>query len=202
LPRGYVHSTTTSESHSAHVTIGLNVLTWADVAWEFVPSCVENEEYRNALPPGFASRAELRPALKQRLAQMLPGIPVEHDALIDRAISLVQSMRRRIPARFRADVAVITANSLLQTPIKQRYDIAQGKDPLILDFDGKRFIFPGALSGILAAMCARATFRVADLAGEPDTEACLTFARTLQRIGFLQLKRDFAPHDPAPIGGT
>jgi bifunctional lysine-specific demethylase and histidyl-hydroxylase NO66 len=189
LPRGYVHSTTTSESHSAHVTIGINVLTWADIAWEFIPSCVENEEYRRALPPGFASRAELRPALKQRLAQMLPGVPVEHDVLIDRAISLVQSMRRRIPARFRADVTVITANSLLQTPIKQRYDVAQGKDPLTLDFDGKRFIFPGALSGILAAMCARATFRVADLAAGPDTEAWLTFARTLQRIGFLQVNR-------------
>lgn len=189
LPRGYVHSTTTSESHSAHVTIGLNVLTWADVAWEFIPSCVENEEYRRALPPGFASRAELRPALKQRLAQMLPGIPVEHDVLIDRAISLVQSMRRRTPPRFRADVTVITANSLLQTPIKQRYDVAHGKDPLTLDFDGKRFIFPHALGGILEAMCARATFCVADLAGGPDTEGWLTFARTLQRIGFLQVKR-------------
>jgi ribosomal protein L16 Arg81 hydroxylase len=189
LPRGYVHSTTTSEYHSAHVTIGLNVLTWADVAWEFVPSCVENEEYRRALPPGFASRAELRPALKQRLARMLPGIPVEHDVLIDRAISLVQSMRRRIPARFRADVTVITANSLLQAPIKQRYEVAEGKDPLMLDFDGKRFTFPGALGGILEAMCARATFRVADLAGGTDTEAWLSFARTLQRIGFLQVKR-------------
>jgi hypothetical protein len=127
--------------------------------------------------------------LKERLARMLPGIPVEHDVLIDRAISLVQSMRRRIPARFRTDVTVITANSLLQTPIKQRYDVAQSKDPLILNLDGKRFIFPGALGGILEAMCARATFRVADLAGGPDTEAWLTFARTLQRIGFLQVKR-------------
>ena len=190
LPRGYVHSTTTSECHSAHVTIGLNVLTWADVAWEFIPSCVENEEYRKALPPGFASRAELRPALKQRLARMLPGIPVEHDVLIDRAISLVRSMRRRIPARFRADVTVITANSLLQTPSKERYAVVvRGKEPLMLDFDGKRFIFPGALGGILAAMCARATFRVADLAGGPDAEEWLTFARTLQRIGFLRVQR-------------
>jgi bifunctional lysine-specific demethylase and histidyl-hydroxylase NO66 len=189
LPRGYVHSTMTSESHSAHVTIGLNVLTWADIAWEFIPSCVENEEYRRALPPGFASRAELRPALKQRLARLLPGIPVDHDVLIDQAISLVQSTRRRIPARFRADVTVITAHSLLQTPMKQRYVVGQGKDPLILDLDGKRFIFPTALRAILEAMCARATFCVADLAGDPDTETWLTFARALQSIGFLQVER-------------
>ena len=189
LPRGYVHSTTTSGCHSAHVTIGINVLTWADIAREFIPSCVENEEYRKGLPPGFASRAELRPALKQRLARLLPAASIDHDVLIDRAISLVQSVRRRIPARFRADVIVITANSLLQAPIKQRYDVAQSKDHLMLAFDGRRFVFPGAMGGILEAMCTRATFRVADLAVGPDTEALLTFARALQSIGFLQVTR-------------
>jgi hypothetical protein len=188
LPRGYVHSTTTSECHSAHVTIGINVFTWADIALEFVPSCLENEEYRRGLPPGFASRAELRPELKQRLIQMLPGVAIDHDVLIDRAISLVQAGRRRIP-RFRADVTVITATSLLQTPTKQRYDVAQSKEHLMLGFDGKKFVFPGAMGGILAAMCARATFRVADLAGGPDTEALLSFARALQSIGFLQVER-------------
>lgn len=191
LPRGYVHSTKTSEDHSAHVTLGINVLTWADIALEFVPTCLESEEYRRALPPGFASRAELRPALKQRLMRMLPRVPVDHDALIDRAVSLVRSGRRMIPARFRADAIVITANSLLQTPKKQRYDAARSKDHLMLDFDGNRFAFPRAMGGILEAMCARETFRVADLglAGGPDTETLLTFARALQSVGFLEVKR-------------
>jgi ribosomal protein L16 Arg81 hydroxylase len=189
LPRGYVHSTTTSEYHSAHVTLGINVLTWADLASELVPSCVEKEDYRRALPAGFASRAELRPALKQQLTRMLADIPVDHDVLIDRAISVVQSGRRRIPARFRADVIAITANSLLQTPIKQRYDVAQSKDHLMIDFDGRRFVFPGAMGGILEAMCARTAFRVADIAAGPNTEALLTFARVLQSIGFLQVER-------------
>jgi Cupin superfamily protein len=190
LPRGYVHSTTTSEHHSAHVTLGINVLTWADLAREFIPSCLENEEYRRALPPGFASRAEFRPALKQQLARMLPDAPIDHDVLIDRAISVVQAGRRRIPARFRTDVTVITANSLLQAPVKQRYDVAQRNDHLILDFDGRKFVFQGAMGGTLATMCARATFRVADLVGGSDTEALLTFARALQSIGFLQVKRE------------
>ncbi len=189
LPRGYVHSTTTSESHSAHVTIGVNVLTWADLALEFLPSCLAQEEYRKALPPGFASRADLRPALKQQLIRMLPGIPADHDALIDRAISLVQAGRRPIAARFRADVIVIKANSVLQTPVQRRYEVVRGKDHLLLTFDGKRFAFPGAMGGTLEAMCARATFRVAELGAGLDIEAMLTFARVLQSIGFLQAKR-------------
>jgi hypothetical protein len=189
LPRGYVHSTTTSECHSAHITLGINVLTWADIAAEFLPSCVEKEEYRKALPPGFASRPELRPALKQHLMRLLPVVPIDHDGLIDRAISVVQKGRRRVPARFRAEVTVITANSLLQTPARQRYDIAQSNDSLTLQFDGRRFFFPGARREILEAMCARTTFCVADLAADPDTEALLTFARVLQSIGFLHVKR-------------
>jgi hypothetical protein len=124
-----------------------------------------------------------------RLSAVFPVVPIDHDVLIDRAISVVQSGRRRIPARFRADVTVITANSLLQTPTRQRYDIAQSDDPLTLEFDGRRFFFPGARVEILEAMCARATFRVADLAAGPDSEALLTFARVLQSIGFLQVKR-------------
>lgn len=84
--------------------LGINVLTWADLALEFAPKCLENEEYRKALPPGFATRPGLRPALRQRLTRMLPGVAVDHDALIDRAISLVQSGRRRTPARFLTDV--------------------------------------------------------------------------------------------------
>lgn len=189
LPRGYVHSTTTSEYHSAHITLGINVLTWADLVREFMPSCVDNEECRGGLPPGFASRAELRRELKQQLTRMFPIVPIEHEVLIDLAIALVHSRRRQNPARFRADVRVITANSLLHTPARQRYEIAQSKDHLMLDFDRRRFLFPGATRGILEAMCARTTFRVADLAAGPDTEAALTFARALQCIGFLQVKR-------------
>jgi hypothetical protein len=193
LPRGYVHSTTTSECHSAHVTIGINVLTWADLAREFVPGCVENEEYRRALPPGFASRPELRPALKQQLARMLPDVPVDLDLLIDQAISVVQAGRSRAPARFRADVMTITAHSVLQAPIRQRFEIARGRDHVVLGFDGRKFAFPGKVGAMLEAMCARPAFRVADLAGGFDAEALLTFARALQSIGFLLV----APPSPA-----
>jgi hypothetical protein len=189
LPRGYVHSTTTSECHSAHITIGINVLTWADLVLEFVPSCLDNEEYRRALPIGFASRAELRPALKQRLTRMLPMATIDPDVLIDRAIALVQSSRRRIPARFRADMVVVTENSRLQAPAKKRYDFVQANEYLFLNFDGKRFIFPRAMGRLLEVICRNSTFRVADLAGGRDTDALLTFARALQGIGFLQVER-------------
>src|SRR5215469_14731846 len=36
LPRGYVHATRTSQVHSAHITIGINVYTWVDLLSELV----------------------------------------------------------------------------------------------------------------------------------------------------------------------
>ena len=57
---GFGHAAATSDSHSAHVTVGIHVYTWASVLKEFDPACVRLEEFRLGLPPGFASRIELR----------------------------------------------------------------------------------------------------------------------------------------------
>jgi hypothetical protein len=120
---------------------------------------------------------------------MLPGVAVNHDLLIERAISVVQSGRRRLVAPFRADVIAITANSVLQTPPKERYDIARSREHLAVDFEGRKVLLPAAMAGILETMCAHATFRVAELATGANTEAVLTFARALQSIGFLHVRR-------------
>jgi hypothetical protein len=59
LPRGTVHSTTTSEEFSAHVTIDISVYTWVDLAREALQSSIDGEPLRRALPPGFAHRPGL-----------------------------------------------------------------------------------------------------------------------------------------------
>jgi len=187
LPRGYVHSTTTSEAHSAHVTIGINVYTWADVAIDLVPSCVEREEFRKALPPGFASRAELRPAMTERLNRMLPALsPDECDRRIGMFVDRIRAARPRVPPRFRADVVVISPDSPMQAPAAQQYRVGQSGESLVLDFNGRRYVFPLQIAVALHAMCTRATFRVRDLPESIDPEAALSFARFLQGIGFLR----------------
>jgi cupin superfamily protein len=194
LPRGYGHAATTSQSHSAHVTVGIHVYTWATVLKELDPSCVGSEECRQALPPGFASRVELRPAMKEHLKRMTGGrLADSHlDRLLDSAIRHVNQIRRRPPGRFRADTVVISESSELKTPARQRYQLTGpidgvGKAPpmLTLDFDGSQYSFPAQLDVVLKAMCSRGSFRLKDLPGGLNSEALVGLAGYLQSIGFL-----------------
>jgi Cupin superfamily protein len=194
LPRGYGHAATTSESHSAHITVGIHVYTWATVLKELDPSCVATEECRRALPPGFASRVDLRPTMKEHLKRMTGGRLADSnlDRLLDAAIRHVNQIRRRPPARFRADTVVISESSRLSTPPSHRYQLVgpidgQGKAPptLTLEFDGNKYSFPAQLDAVLKAMCSRDSFILKELPGSLNGEAMLGLAGYLQSIGFL-----------------
>jgi hypothetical protein len=50
LPRGYIHTTYTSDTHSAHVTLGIAVYTWLNLAGELLQSGMESIRFRKALP--------------------------------------------------------------------------------------------------------------------------------------------------------
>ena len=89
LPRGHLHSTTTSESFSAHVMIGITVYSWADLLKEHLQGAIDNLELWAALPPDFASRGGLKLALSQKLLEALKrlGAVTSVERLIDRRSS-------------------------------------------------------------------------------------------------------------------
>jgi len=197
LPRGFGHSASTSTSHSSHVTVGIHVYTWASILKEFDPSCVRVEELRRSLPPGFASRVALRPALQQQLRRLAPGHATDGDLArrLDSFIRHVHQARRRAPGRFRSDVAVLSAGSQLSTPPAHRYQISRRVDErnvtagLTLDFDGNQYGLPAQLEVVLGAMCSRGSFRLEELPGGLDTASLVEFAGYLQSIGFLAAPR-------------
>ncbi len=108
LPRGFVHSAVTSESFSAHVTIGVTVYTWVDLAAEVFMSCMNMEEFRSALPPGFASRPELKQAMRSSLVGLLDKL--QKDCDYDKVISAFNhrksACRNQPNASFQCDVSV------------------------------------------------------------------------------------------------
>jgi Cupin superfamily protein len=193
LPRGYGHAATTPKSHSAHVTVGIHVHTWAAVLKELDPSCVRVEECRKSLPPGFASRIELRPAIKEQLRRLAAGRWADSDLerVFDSFVRNVNQMRRRRPARFRVDAIVISVNSLLKAPPEHRYQLSRVTDgpnnaaTLMLDFDGNKYGFPAQLEAVLNSMRSRDSFRLNELPGGLNGEALVGLAGYLQSIGFL-----------------
>jgi ribosomal protein L16 Arg81 hydroxylase len=193
LPRGYGHAASTRESHSAHVTVGIHVYTWARLLKDRDPACVRREEFRKSLPPGFASRPELRAAIKEQLMRMSPEYFTDgnFNRAFDSIVGSVNQTRRRAPGRFRAQVLVIAPDSLLKTPPDHRYhfsrrvDALQNTSELTLDLDGNSYSFPPQLETLLNAMCSRGSFRLRELPGGHAREALLDLATYLQSIGFL-----------------
>jgi ribosomal protein L16 Arg81 hydroxylase len=193
LPRGYGHAATTSKSHSAHITVGIHVYTWAAVLKEFDPACVRVEEFRKSLPPGFASRVELRPAVKEQLKRMAPGRFTDGDVdrVFDSIVRNVNQLRRRAPGRFRSDAIVISVNSQLKTPPDHQYHFSRlinelnDTAVLTLEFAGNKYSFPAQLEAVLKAMCSRGSFRLRDLPGGLNSGAIVDLAGYLQSIGFL-----------------
>jgi hypothetical protein len=173
--------------------VGIHVYTWAAVLKELDPSLVRVEALRKSLPPGFARRAELRPAMKYELERLVPGRLAEGDAdrLLDSLMRNVSQQRRRAPWRFRTNAVVISAQSPLKTPPRDLYQLTRRVDglnstaALTLDFDGNEYSLPAQLETVLDAMCGRGRFRLNELPGGLTREAIVDFAGYLQSIGFL-----------------
>lgn len=191
LPRGYVHATTTSDSHSAHVTMGINIFTWTDLVGDLVPSSAANEEFRRSLPPGFASRAELRPVITRQLTRLLDSVGVrtafDSDRYFDqlRRDALAASWARN-PVRFRADAIALSLDSRLHAPSEERYTLARNGEEVTLDFDGRQYLFSVRFWPALSAMCSRPAFSLGKLGGGLDSQTLLGFAGFLQSVGFLR----------------
>ena len=102
LPRGYVHSAATSDSHSAHVTIGVTVYTWIELATELLLASRSKLGFRKALPPGFAGQPNRRAALKEGLKQILDQLRDETDqeAIIEKFTTRVRAARMNIDKYF------------------------------------------------------------------------------------------------------
>jgi len=186
LPRGQVHSAVTTDCYSAHVTIGITVYTWADLARGLIDEAAAGHELRQALPPGFARRGELKYRLRQRLAELLSHrAGVDYDALIDNFARRVRSAQDVPAEKFRIDVVAIDANSLLKAPPPSRYRVSRDVANTVLEFNGQRHILPAPAESTLRAMSERDIFRTADLPGEISGEARLGLSRYLLEVGFL-----------------
>jgi hypothetical protein len=72
LPRGFMHSASSKDSTSLHLTVGAVSVTWASVILGAIESCIEQEPgLRASLPPGFATRARLHKKCEAQFVDMM-----------------------------------------------------------------------------------------------------------------------------------
>jgi len=187
LPRGFLHSTTTSASYSAHVTIGITVYTRADLLLELMQSAVGDPAQRKALPPGFASNDVLKASLRQEMIDALERLRSEadFDQLLRSFTERVRASRAPRPASFKADVLAITLDSPFSPPAPGTYAFVNDEGKTHLDYAGVRYQILDPVAQAIRAMCALATFRGEDLKGHLDADGRLSLIRHLHDIGFL-----------------
>jgi ribosomal protein L16 Arg81 hydroxylase len=189
LPRGYVHAAETLRGHSAHVTIGVTVYTWVDLIAEFAASAKDIAAFRRALPPGFATRDDLKSSLAEGLAGCMEQLreDCDRESLIAGFLQRIRSGQRRLEGNFQSDVRVIGLQTKLKTLEVDRYRIFLENRNAILAFDGRKLILPNKIRLTVEDMCKRASFTPGELAGPLDIEGKLKLARYLHEERFLTL---------------
>lgn len=189
LPRGFLHSTATAHGFSAHVTIGVTVYTWADLIRQYLQAGNEVLDLRRSLPPGFASKPELKAQLVDQLAAGLERLRAETDpnALIDVFTERVRAAQVPRPAPFRADITVVDSTTTVKMPSATSYRFLQEAESAVLEFKGVRYQLPPPVASTLRAMVDLDMFRPEDLPAHLNREANLGFSRQLVDIGFLEL---------------
>jgi ribosomal protein L16 Arg81 hydroxylase len=187
LPRGFLHSTCTADSFSAHATIGITVYTWVDLIREALASAIEDEGLRHALPPGFASRSGMQSLLREKMLSALDTLPARANAdrLIDSFTTRVRGAHVGRPPPFRADVTVIDLTSALQMPTHDRYTLIHDRERRLLDFEGTRYQLTEPVAVTLDAMSRLGTFKAAELPEHLDADSRLELLRHLLDIQFL-----------------
>lgn len=189
LPRGYVHAAHTSHGHSAHVTVGMTVYTWVELLSELIASSKEMAELRTALPPGFATREDLKGTLREGLVRSLDQLRerCDSDRVVESFLQKVAATRPPPAGAFQSEVRVIGLQTQLKAPDAGRYRISMENRSAILEFEGRKFVLPAQIRATIDEMCQRKSFRPAELSGPLDNDGKLGLARYLHGERFLTL---------------
>ena len=189
LPRGTVHAASTSDSHSAHVTIGMTVYTWVELISELAAASKEIAGFRTALPPGFAAREELKKTLKEGLIQRIDHLRQtgDFDRLIETFLQKVRSGHAGPGGTFQSDVRVIGLQMRLSAPAASRYRVTTENGIAVLHFDGRKFVLTDLIRATFDDMCNKKSFQPGELSGPLDNDGKLNLVRYLHAERFLTL---------------
>jgi hypothetical protein len=178
LPRGWLHEALTSDEHSLHLTVGINVVTWLAAFRAALDRCADDVEFRRSLP----AHGEGAEALLELMAERLGAEEVAADA----RRRLVESRRPVLDGQLSQLGAL--HGLALDTPVERRPTVIADLDGRRLSFEGKALVFPEqAVAELQALVGAEGPLRPIDLPGRLDEAGRLVLVRRLVREGFLRV---------------
>jgi lysine-specific demethylase/histidyl-hydroxylase NO66 len=177
LPRGWLHDALTSETDSLHITVGVNVVTWADALRAALQECEEDVEFRGSVPAEGVLEADLLERLADRLGA---------EEIARRARARFVNSRRPILDGQLEEVRALESLTV-ETPLERRDTVIADLEGMTLSFEGKHVAFPEqAREELEAVFSADEPFTAAELPGGLDDDSRLVLVRRLIREGFLR----------------
>ena len=191
IPRGYAHEAVTQSSSSLHLTIGIQVLTWADLFAEALRLATQdNPELRQALPVGHLG-GPLDPA---RLAATVAHFDaVTRASVLEAArVSLGSRLLRRQAAtagHFSSLDAVsdLTVDSVVARGFDGPCRLRATGERVVADYPGNYLSVPLFLAPALEHAVHTRTFTVGSIPGDLSDDAKVDFVGRLVSEGFLSV---------------
>jgi JmjC domain len=206
LPRGYLHSATAQGEVSAHLTVGVHVVTRHALLETLLAGLADDPELRGSLPLGIdvSDPAALAPHLEvvaRRAAEHFADR--SHDGA--RATRAARRLRGRVwtgnrpeslrPLRQAAAVHALGPDSVLRLRYGLRHRVvppAAGGAPLRLDLPDRTLELPAAAATPLAVLLAGPPVRLGDVTEDEPGDAVVV-ARRLLTEGVLVTPDSVAP---------
>jgi ribosomal protein L16 Arg81 hydroxylase len=191
LPRGYIHATSTDDTYSLHVTLGLTVYTYLELISVWMGLAKQNLEFRRSLPFGF----HRHPRLLDEIGDQFSALAIE--ALGPSALTemLASFMSRRIENKswpsasfqFCSDEKLLNANTeLISIPVSQ-YSYRIDGDNIIIEVAGKSLAVTARAEPLLHQIRASKVFSVSGLVSPFTEEATLKLVRHFYQEGLVDL---------------
>jgi ribosomal protein L16 Arg81 hydroxylase len=190
IPRGFIHEGLTTDSHSLHLTIGIPVLTWADVFIESARCSLTNETFLKSLPVGFAELSEFSPDLLDEFRghmQRFIGSLDLNELLSKSAEKYLASKEPNHPnpisAFERGDT--VEADSVLKLSEDVVRRIVVSDDKVKLVFEGKKIEFPLFCHQSLVEIESLGVFSATQMSNNIDLDGRIVLLQRLVDEGYL-----------------
>jgi ribosomal protein L16 Arg81 hydroxylase len=194
LPRGTIHSATSNESASIHITMGVHPVLFAQAFTDAIRKLfAEDVRFRRGLPIGFATDDNLRSQMTEafaELADVLRARLVPED-MIAGSVARATSMSAPTLRHHLTDLeefAELWAGTRVRRRPDQRWTITTD-DVVRLDFHNKVVQLPAHVADEVryVAESNGAGFTANDIPGDLDEPGRLVLVQTLLREGFLTI---------------
>ncbi len=187
MPRGHVHSATTSDVASLHLTVGVKVIRWRDLLAAAVNAAQGEDRLREALPPGFFAGGKELAATFAELAAGLPaGLSLE-PAVAAIADKLLVSGAAPPSRDLFAVQTELQPDAVLEKREGVILNLVERDGFAAIQYPGGKLAGPRKIAAALRYIVATPRFCAAALPGDLNDREKLVLARRLVRDGLVDV---------------